>query len=140
MSTSAQSPTPQPAQLTSAPMFKAGLGAVVIGTALYFMLNLFGGGDMVAPRFAVYAYITLAHLFFGVWLIIIGRTLSRKLGFILGVTTFLASLSWATWAVSAWEELLAGRALPIINIAGLPGLVLTPLIILVSLIAIAKRA
>lgn len=113
--------------------------------ALYLIAFLIGAGLFAAGFFTERSFLrplvmaivmTAAHLGVGAWWI--AQKPHRAAGITAGVLALLAGASWATWVAPAWEEYQAQSYLPIINIAGLPAIVLTP-IVLVCVIVAAMR-
>ena len=105
------------------------------GSLLAFLIMLgvmvSGGGGFLLPLIAS-ILATLAHVGLGIWWIaqkVRGNPRANGGAVAAGIIALLAGASWASWAVVAWDEFQAGMALPIINIAGLPALILTPLTI-----------
>ena len=90
-----------------------------------------GAGGFLLPLIAS-ILATLAHLGLGVFWIaqkVRGNPRANGGAIAAGIIALLAGASWASWVLVAWEEFQAGMALPIINIAGLPAFILTPLTI-----------
>lgn len=113
--------------------------------ALYLMAFLIGAGLFAAGFFTERGFLrplvmaivmTASHLGVGAWWI--AQKPHRAAGITAGVLALLAGASWATWVAAEWEEYQAQSYLPIINIAGLPAFVLTP-IVLVCVIVAAMR-
>ena len=113
--------------------------------SLYFIAFLIGAGLFAAGFFTERSFLrplvmaivmTAAHLGVGAWWI--AQKPHRAAGITAGVLALLAGASWATWVAAEWEEYQAQSYLPIINIAGLPAFVLTP-IVLVCVIVAAMR-
>ena len=105
------------------------------GTLLVYLIMLgimvAGSGGFLLPLIAS-ILATLAHLGLGVWWIaqkVRGNPRANGGAIAAGIIALLAGASWASWVLVAWEEFQAGMALPIINIAGLPAFILTPLTI-----------
>ena len=110
------------------------VGAILVGAGL-FAAGFFTDNVFILPLL-LDAVMTLAHLGVGLWwLLHKPRTVD---GITAGVLALLAGASWATWLAAAWEEYQEQSYLPIINIAGLPAIVLTP-IVLVCVIVAAMR-
>ena len=110
--------------------------------ALYLMAFLIGAGLFAAGFFTERSFlrplvmaivITAAHLGVGAWWI--AQKPHRAAGITAGVLALLAGASWATWVVAEWEEFQAQASLPIINIAGLPAFVLTPIVLVCVVVA-----
>ena len=90
-----------------------------------------GAGGFLLPLIAS-ILATLAHLGLGVFWIaqkVRGNPRANGAAIASGIIALLASASWVSWALVAWEDFQAGTALPSINIAGLPAFILTPLTI-----------
>ena len=105
------------------------------GTLLVYLIMLgimvAGGGGFLLPLIAS-ILATLAHVGLGIWWIaqkVRGNPRANGGAVAAGIIALLAGASWASWVLVAWEEFQAGMALPIINIAGLPAFILTPLTI-----------
>ena len=110
--------------------------------ALYLIAFLIGAGLFAAGFFMERSFlrplvmaivITAAHLGVGAWWI--AQKSHRAAGITAGVLALLAGASWATWVVAEWEEFQAQASLPIINIAGLPAFVLTPIVLVCVVVA-----
>ncbi|MGV0361361.1 MFS transporter [Corynebacterium minutissimum] len=110
--------------------------------ALYLIAFLIGAGLFAAGFFTERSFlrplvmaivITAAHLGVGAWWI--AQKPHRAAGITAGVLALLAGASWATWVVAEWEEFQAQASLPIINIAGLPAFVLTPIVLVCVVVA-----
>lgn len=110
--------------------------------ALYLVAFLIGAGLFAAGFFTESSFlrplvmaivITAAHLGVGAWWI--AQKPHRAAGITAGVLALLAGASWATWVVAEWEEFQAQASLPIINIAGLPAFVLTPIVLVCVVVA-----
>lgn len=90
-----------------------------------------GGGGFLLPLIAS-TLATLAHVGLGIWWIaqkVRGNPRANGGAIAAGIIALLAGASWASWVLVAWDDFRAGRALPAINIAGLPAFILTPLTI-----------
>ncbi|MBK3427238.1 MFS transporter [Corynebacterium tuberculostearicum] len=105
------------------------------GTLLVYLIMLgimvAGGGGFLLPLIAS-ILATLAHVGLGIWWIaqkVRGNPRANGGAVAAGIIALLAGASWASWVLVAWEEFQAGMELPVINIAGLPALILTPLTI-----------
>ena len=105
------------------------------GTLLVYLIMLgimvAGSGGFLLPLIAS-ILATLAHVGLGIWWIaqkVRGNPRANGGAIAAGIIALLAGASWASWVLVAWEEFQAGMALPIINIAGLPAFILTPLTI-----------
>ena len=105
------------------------------GSLLAFLIMLgvmvSGGGGFLLPLIAS-ILATLAHVGLGIWWIaqkVRGNPRANGGAVAAGIIALLAGASWASWVLVAWEEFQAGMELPVINIAGLPALILTPLTI-----------
>lgn len=105
------------------------------GSLLAFLIMLgvmvSGGGGFLLPLIAS-ILATLTHVGLGIWWIaqkVRGNPRANGGAVAAGIIALLAGASWASWVLVAWEEFQAGMALPIINIAGLPAFILTPLTI-----------
>lgn len=105
------------------------------GSLLAFLIMLgvmvSGGGGFLLPLIAS-TLATLAHVGLGIWWIaqkVRGNPRANGGAIAAGIIALLAGVSWASWALVAWEDFQAGMELPAINIAGLPAFVLTPLTI-----------
>jgi len=114
--------------------------------ALYLIAFLIGAGLFAAGFFTESSFlrplvmaivITAAHLGVGAWWI--AQKPHRAAGITAGVLALLAGASWATWVVAEWEEFQAQASLPIINIAGLPAFVLTPIVLVCVVVAAAMQ-
>lgn len=110
--------------------------------ALYLIAFLIGAGLFAAGFFTESSFLrplvmaivmTAAHLGVGAWWI--AQKSHRAAGITVGVLALLAGASWATWVVAEWEEFQAQASLPIINIAGLPAFVLTPIVLVCVVVA-----
>ena len=110
--------------------------------ALYLIAFLIGAGLFAAGFFTERSFLrplvmaivmTAAHLGVGAWWI--AQKPHRAAGITAGVLALLAGTSWATWVVAEWEEFQAQASLPIINIAGLPAFVLTPIVLVCVVVA-----
>ena len=110
--------------------------------ALYLIAFLIGAGLFAAGFFMERSFLrplvmaivmTAAHLGVGAWWI--AQKPHRAAGITAGVLALLAGASWATWVVAEWEEFQAQASLPIINIAGLPAFVLTPIVLVCVVVA-----
>ena len=110
--------------------------------SLYFIAFLIGAGLFAAGFFTESSFLrplvmaivmTAAHLGVGAWWI--AQKPHRAAGITAGVLALLAGASWATWVVAEWEEFQAQASLPIINIAGLPAFVLTPIVLVCVVVA-----
>jgi len=110
--------------------------------ALYLTAFLIGAGLFAAGFFTESSFLrplvmaivmTAAHLGVGAWWI--AQKPHRAAGITAGVLALLAGASWATWVVAEWEEFQAQASLPIINIAGLPAFVLTPIVLVCVVVA-----
>ena len=110
--------------------------------SLYFIAFLIGAGLFAAGFFTERSFLrplvmaivmTAAHLGVGAWWI--AQKSHRAAGITAGVLALLAGASWATWVVAEWEEFQAQASLPIINIAGLPAFVLTPIVLVCVVVA-----
>ena len=110
--------------------------------ALYLMAFLIGAGLFAAGFFTERSFLrplvmaivmTAAHLGVGAWWI--AQKPHRAAGITAGVLALLAGASWATWVAAEWEEYQAQSYLPIINIAGLPAFVLTPIVLVCVIVA-----
>lgn len=110
--------------------------------ALYLIAFLIGAGLFAAGFFTERSFLrplvmaivmTAAHLGVGAWWI--AQKPHRAAGITAGVLALLAGASWATWVAAAWEEYQAQSYLPIINIAGLPAFVLTPIVLICVAVA-----
>ncbi|QRP61602.1 MFS transporter [Corynebacterium minutissimum] len=110
--------------------------------ALYLVAFLIGAGLFAAGFFTESSFLrplvmaivmTAAHLGVGAWWI--AQKPHRAAGITAGVLALLAGASWATWVVAEWEEFQAQASLPIINIAGLPAFVLTPIVLVCVVVA-----
>lgn len=110
--------------------------------ALYLMAFLIGAGLFAAGFFTERGFLrplvmaivmTAAHLGVGAWWI--AQKPHRAAGITAGVLALLAGASWATWVAAEWEEYQAQSYLPIINIAGLPAFVLTPIVLVCVIVA-----
>ncbi|AJI79616.1 hypothetical protein [Corynebacterium sp. HMSC05E07] len=110
------------------------VGAILVGAGLFAAGFFTERGFLRALVMAV--VMTVAHLGVGAWWI--AQKPHRAAGITAGVLALLAGASWATWVAAEWEEYQAQSYLPIINIAGLPAFVLTP-IVLGCVIAAAMR-
>ena len=116
--------------------------------ALYLIAFLIGAGLFAAGFFTEHGFLralvmaimmTVAHLGVGAWWI--AQKPHRAAGITAGVLALLAGASWATWVAAAWEEFQAQASLPIINIAGLPAFVLSPVVLIcVAVAAMQNRA
>ena len=113
------------------------VGAILVGAGL-FAAGFFTDDVFILPLLLA-AVMTLAHLGVGLWwLLHKPRTAG---GITAGVLALLAGASWATWVAAAWEEFKAQASLPIINIAGLPAFVLSPVVLIcVAVAAMQNRA
>lgn len=105
------------------------------GTLLVYLIMLgimvAGSGGFLLPLIAS-ILATLAHVGLGIWWIaqkVRGNPRANGGAIAAGIIALLAGASWASWVLVAWEEFQAGMELPVINIAGLPALILTPLTI-----------
>lgn len=105
------------------------------GTLLVYLIMLgimvAGSGGFLLPLIAS-ILATLAHVGLGIWWIaqkVRGNPRANGGAVAAGIIALLAGASWASWVLVAWEEFQAGMELPVINIAGLPALILTPLTI-----------
>lgn len=110
--------------------------------ALYLMAFLIGAGLFAAGFFTERGFLrplvmaivmTADHLGVGAWWI--AQKPHRAAGITAGVLALLAGASWATWVAAEWEEYQAQSYLPIINIAGLPAFVLTPIVLVCVIVA-----
>ena len=110
--------------------------------ALYLMAFLIAAGLFAAGFFTERGFLralvmavvmTVAHLGVGAWWI--AQKPHRAAGITAGVLALLAGASWATWVAAEWEEYQAQSYLPIINIAGLPAFVLTPIVLVCVIVA-----
>ena len=85
---------------------------------------------------------TVTHLVLGLWWLnqrVIKKNRLGGLAAVIGVLSLLTAASWATWVAAAWSEFQAQTTLPIINIAGLPAFLLTPVIAVCCLAAAVRR-
>ena len=114
--------------------------------ALYLMAFLIGAGLFAAGFFTERGFLrplvmaivmTVAHLGVGAWWI--AQKPHRAAGITAGVLALLAGASWATWVAAEWEEYQAQSYLPIINIAGLPAFVLTPIVLICVIVAAMRN-
>lgn len=105
--------------------------ALLIGACL-FAAGFFTERSFLRPL-VMAIMMTVAHLGVGAWWI--AQKPHRAAGITAGVLALLAGASWATWVVAEWEEFQAQASLPIINIAGLPAFVLSPVILICVVVA-----
>lgn len=111
------------------------VGAILVGAGL-FAAGFFTEDVFILPLLMA-AVMTLAHLGVGLWwLLQKPRTAG---GITAGVVALLAGASWATWVAAEWEEYQAQSYLPIINIAGLPAFVLTPIVLICVIVAAMRN-
>ncbi|WP_293770983.1 hypothetical protein [uncultured Corynebacterium sp.] len=108
------------------------LGILLSGIALFLVLARWGP-DYVGLLLGT-GLITAAHCAVGGMLIAQGR----PSGTLYGVVACVGAASWATWVWAAWEEYRAQMSLPIINVAGLPALFCTP-VLLIALVHYGKK-
>ena len=107
------------------------VGAILVGAGLFAAGFFTERGFLRALVMAV--VMTVAHLGVGAWWI--AQKPHRAAGITAGVLALLAGASWATWVAAEWEEYQAQSYLPIINIAGLPAFVLTPIVLVCVIVA-----
>lgn len=106
-------------------------GGILLVYLIMLGIMVAGSGGFLLPLIAS-ILATLAHVGLGIWWIaqkVRGNPRANGGAIAAGIIALLAGASWASWVLVAWEEFQAGMELPIINIAGLPAFILTPLTI-----------
>lgn len=117
-------------------------GSILAIAVLLFAANVFLTNKNYLVPLIHSALFTLAHLVLGLWWLnqrVIKKNRLGGLAAVIGVLSLLTAASWATWVSAAWSEFQAQTALPIINIAGLPAFLLTPVIAVCCLAAAVRR-
>ena len=117
-------------------------GSILAIAVLLFAANIFLTNKNYLVPLIHSALFTLAHLGLGLWWLNQRVIMKNRLGglaAVIGVLSLLTAASWATWVSAAWSEFQAQTALPIINIAGLPAFLLTPVIAVCCLAAAVRR-
>lgn len=117
-------------------------GSILAIAVLLFAANIFLINKNYLVPLIHSVLFTLAHLVLGLWWLnqrVIKKNRLGGLAAVIGVLSLLTAASWATWVSAAWSEFQAQTALPIINIAGLPAFLLTPVIAVCCLAAAVRR-
>ena len=117
-------------------------GSILAIAVLLFAANIFLiNKNYLVPLIHTVLF-TVAHLVLGLWWLnqrAIKKNHLGGLAAVIGVLSLLTAASWATWVAAAWSEFQAQTALPIINIAGVPAFLLTPVIAVCCLAAVVRR-
>lgn len=117
-------------------------GSILAIAVLLFAANIFlTNKNYLVPLIHTVLF-TVAHLVLGLWWLnqrVIKKNRLGGLAAVIGLLSLLTAASWATWVAAAWEEFHAQAYLPIINIAGLPALILTPVVAGCCLAAAVRR-
>ena len=125
-----------------APRVLALYGSILAIAVLLFAANIFlTNKNYLVPLIHTVRY-TVAHLVLGPWWLnqrVLKKNRLGGLAAVIGVLSLLTAASWATWVAAAWSEFQAQTALPIINIAGVPAFLLTPVIAVCCLAAAVRR-
>ncbi|MDK4337131.1 hypothetical protein [Corynebacterium accolens] len=106
-------------------------GSILAIAVLLFAVNIFLTNKNYLVPLIHSVLFTLAHLVLGLWWLnqrVIKKNRLGGLAAVIGLLSLLTAASWATWVAAAWSEFQAQTALPIINIAGVPAFLLTPVI------------
>lgn len=117
-------------------------GSILAIAVLLFAANIFLTNKNYFVPLIHSVLFTLAHLVLGLWWLnqrVLKKNRLGGLAAVIGVLSLLTAASWATWVSAAWSEFQAQTALPIINIAGLPAFLLTPVIAVCCLAAAVRR-
>ena len=117
-------------------------GSVLAIAVLLFAANIFLTDKNYLVPLIHSVLFTLAHLVLGLWWLNQRATKKNRpggLAAVIGILSLLTAASWATWVAAAWSEFQAQAALPIINIAGVPAFLLTPVIAVCCLAAAVRR-
>lgn len=106
-------------------------GSILAIAVLLFAANIFlTNKNYLVPLIHTVLF-TVAHLVLGLWWLnqrVLKKNRLGCLAAVIGLLSLLTAASWATWVAAAWSEFQAQTALPIINIAGVPAFLLTPVI------------
>ncbi|WKS64334.1 hypothetical protein [Corynebacterium accolens] len=124
------------------PRILAYYGSILAIAVLLFAANIFLTDKNYLVPLIHSVLFTLAHLVLGLWWLnqrAIKKNHLGGLAAVIGVLSLLTAVSWATWVAAAWSEFQAQTALPIINIAGVPAFLLTPVIAVCCLAAAVRR-
>ena len=117
-------------------------GSILAIAVLLFAANTFLTNKNYLVPLIHTALFTVAHLVLGLWWLnqrAIKKNRPGGLAAVIGILSLLTAASWATWVAAAWSEFQAQAALPIINIAGVPAFLLTPVIAGCCLAAAVRR-
>ena len=117
-------------------------GSILAIAVLLFAANIFLINKNYLVPLIHSVLFTLAHLVLGLWWLNQRGIKKNRLGglaAVIGILSLLTAASWATWVAAAWSEFQAQTALPIINIAGVPAFLLTPVIAVCCLAAAVRR-
>lgn len=117
-------------------------GSILAIAVLLFAANIFLTNKNYLVPLIHSVLFTLAHLVLGLWWLnqrVLKKNRLGGLAAVIGGLSLLTAASWATWVSAAWSEFQAQTALPIINIAGLPAFLLTPVIAVCCLAAAVRR-
>ena len=114
-------------------------GSVLAIAVLLFAANIFLTDKNYLVPLIHSVLFTLAHLVLGLWWLNQRAIKKNHLGGLAAVIGVLSLLTAASWVAAAWSEFQAQTALPIINIAGVPAFLLTPVIAVCCLAAAVRR-
>ena len=117
-------------------------GSALVIAVLLFAANIFLTNENYLVPLIYTVLFTAVHLVLGLWWLnqrVIKKNRLGGLAAVIGILSLLTAASWATWVAAAWSEFQAQTALPIINIAGLPAFLLTPVIAVCCLAAAVRR-
>ncbi|MBK4141377.1 hypothetical protein GWO62_10890 [Corynebacterium macginleyi] len=117
-------------------------GSILAIAVLLFAANIFSTTKNYLVPLIHTVFFTVTNLVLGLWWLnqrVIKKNRLGGLAAVIGILSLLTAASWATWVAAAWSEFQAQTALPIINIAGLPAFLLTPVIAVCCLAAAVRR-
>ncbi|MBK4145034.1 hypothetical protein GWO57_10425 [Corynebacterium macginleyi] len=117
-------------------------GSILAIAVLLFAANIFSTTKNYLVPLIHTVLFTVTHLVLGLWWLnqrVIKKNRLGGLAAVIGFLSLLTAASWATWVAAAWSEFQAQTTLPIINIAGLPAFLLTPVIAVCCLAAAVRR-
>lgn len=117
-------------------------GSILAVAVLLFAANMFLSTQNYLLPLIFTVLFTVAHLVVGLWWLVqraIKKNHLSALATAIGILSLITAASWATWVAAAWDEFRAQAFLPIINIAGLPAFILTPVIAGCCLVAAVRR-
>lgn len=124
------------------PRILAYYGSILAVAVLLFAANMFlSTQNFLLPLFYTVLF-TVAHLVVGLWWLVQRAIKKNRLGelaAVIGILSLITAASWTTWVDAAWVEFRAQAYQPIINIAGLPAFILTPVIAGCCLAAAVRR-